>query len=98
MSQLLNRVERIQHRFPWMREVDAHSMLVAKYFLFKVRDGLEDVELYAAMEEFVNELMITPDEAMRRAIDNANSVADQYPKGEIRRKINDAFGLSEDSE
>lgn len=98
MSQLLNRVERIQQRFPWMKEVDAHAMLVAKYFLFKVRDGLEDVELYAAMEEFVNELMITPDEAMRRAIDDANSVADQCADGEIRRKINDAFGLSEDCE
>ena len=74
MSQVLNRVERIQQRFPWIEEHDAHAMLVAKYFVFTRMQDLEGAELYAAMEEFVNELMITPDEKLREAIDSAHQL------------------------
>lgn len=73
MTQLLNRLERLQTAHTWMKEEDARAMLVAKYFLLtRVNKTDSSEELNAAMEEFTNELVITDENVLRGAIQFAN--------------------------
>lgn len=73
MTQLLNRLERLQTAHTWMKEEDARAMLVAKYFLLtRVERTKSCDELDAAMEEFTNELVITDENVLRGAIQFAN--------------------------
>ena len=56
-----------------MEESDIQSMLIAKYFVLTRVEGLEGSELYAAMEEFTNEVRIIDPDILKEGIDIANN-------------------------